>query len=110
VGQTMLMRGRRRRRAGRSGGKVCGGGGAPEAGEDGVEEEDGEDADVRRSPRGQGRSGRKPPRSGGRWRWTGIAGGDGVGRSVDGGFRETGGGREFWGAEDGGATESVGRG
>jgi hypothetical protein len=42
-----------------------GGGGAPEAGEDGAEEEDGEVADTRsmgiRSPRGRGRSGREPP-------------------------------------------------
>jgi hypothetical protein len=38
---TMLMRGQRRRRLGRPCGKARGGGGAPEAGEDGAEEEDG---------------------------------------------------------------------
>jgi hypothetical protein len=42
-----------------------GGGGALEAGEDGADEEDGEEADVRsmeiKSPGGQGKSGRKPP-------------------------------------------------
>jgi hypothetical protein len=31
-----------------------------------------------------------------------VAGGEGVGGSVDGGFREAGGGRESCGAEDGG--------
>jgi hypothetical protein len=44
---TMLMRGRRRRRAGRPGSMARGGGRAPEAGEDSTEEEeDGEEADA----------------------------------------------------------------
>jgi hypothetical protein len=53
----------RRRRSGRPGGKARGG--APEAREDGAEEEDVEEAYTRsmgiKSPGGQGRSGRKPP-------------------------------------------------
>jgi hypothetical protein len=65
----MLMSGRRRRHAGRPGGKARDGGGAPEAGVDSAEEEDGEEADSRsmgmRSPGGQGRSGRKPAAFGG---------------------------------------------
>jgi hypothetical protein len=47
----MLMRGWRRQCTGRSGGKARGDGGAPEAGEDGAEEEDGEEADARRMGR-----------------------------------------------------------
>jgi hypothetical protein len=49
----MLMRGWRRR-VGRPGGKAArGGGGAPEAGEENADEEDGEEADARRSLRGR---------------------------------------------------------
>jgi hypothetical protein len=96
VGQTMLMRGRRRQRPGRQGsrraavveppgpGRRLTRGGAPEAGV------------------GRGRSGRKAPCSGGQRRRTGVARGDGIGGSVDGGFREADNGGECHGVEDGG--------
>jgi hypothetical protein len=58
-----------------------------------MEEEDGEEAEV-------GRAGSRP-RSRGRLRRTGgVAGGEGVGGPVDGGFREAGGGGESLGVED----------
>jgi hypothetical protein len=70
-------------------------------------EENVEEADTRkmgrRSPGGRGRSGGRRPRSEDRRRQTGsVAGGEGVGGSVDGGFREVGGDGEPRGAEDGG--------
>jgi hypothetical protein len=89
---------------------ACGDGGASEAGEDGAEE-DGEEADARRM-------GRRSPGGGGADRGGGApepptfqgltaadrqrGGGEGVGGSVDGGFREAGSGGESRGAEDGG--------
>jgi hypothetical protein len=99
----------------RSSGKARGGGRALEAGEDGEEEEeeDGEEANTRRSLEGRGRpgwSGRKPPRFGGQQRWTDMAGGDDVGGSMDGGFREADGGGEFRGARTAGAAEGGSRG
>jgi hypothetical protein len=56
-----------------------------------------------RSPEvGAGRGGSRPHSESRRWRTGGVAGGEGVGGSVDGGFREAGGGGESYGAEDGG--------
>jgi hypothetical protein len=82
----MLMRGRRRRCAGRPGGKARGGSGAPEAGEDSMEEEE-----PRRPGQDGEEAGRVPWADGGvpvAWR----GGGEGVGGAVDAGFREAGGG------------------
>jgi hypothetical protein len=51
---------------------------------------------------GAGRGGSHPRSEGRRRRTSGVAGGEGVGGSVDDGFREAGGGGESRGAEDGG--------
>jgi hypothetical protein len=79
-----------------AGGKAGCGGGAPEAGEDGADDEDGAAAEPRMPGKaGAGRGG-SWPRSGGRRRRTGgMEGGEGVG-----GFREAGSGRESRGAKD----------
>jgi hypothetical protein len=103
----------RRRCSGRLGVKARGaGGGAPEAGEDGVEEEeDGEEADAMsmgiREPReaGAGQGGSRP-RSGGRRPWTG--GVAGVRASTDFGRPATA--ENPVGQRTGGAAEGGGRG
>jgi hypothetical protein len=56
------------------------------------------------APEARASRGGSRPRSGGRQRRTGgVAGGEGVSGSVDGGFREAGGGGESRGAEDEGS-------
>jgi hypothetical protein len=52
------------------------------------------------SEAGAGRGGSRPRYEGRRRQTVGVAGGKGVGRSLDGRFREAGGGGESWGAED----------
>jgi hypothetical protein len=103
----MLMREGRQRRAGRPGGKARGGGGAPEVGVDGAEEEDGEEANARRSPEGWGRLGAAGPS---RVFWGPMAadrrGGGRQRRWVNG--RRIPGGRRRW-RIPGSATEDSGR-